>query len=595
MLARLAWEIGGAVAFGVLIGVLFALYLRYIGREITLVLLAVCARAEPGRHDAAAAAAAGRAGRRRGHREPGGRAGRRAARRGAARRAAGAGGVLRRGRRLTASRRARGHRLQRRRACRRSGSRFIRLGVARRGASRPAFPERSAPQRGPGWCRRPAITLGFASVVASGVSRVGQPGAAAARVVDRDPRAGRARFCSAAGWRRPASSMRRRPVRWSSCRTASRTSTARRAMADRGEGGDRWCRRGARRADARARRRVDRARRRHRRSDGGRCRATRCGCRPRARRTRSGGCGSRSRPSPPTTAALPTRGCGRSATWWTCGRSSAARTGRPTRTSTRASPPPFTTEIGSSDAPVFIQDYHLALVAPALRALRPDTRTALFWHIPWPYPGSPAHLPVAARARGRTAGQRSARLPGGARSPQFPDGGRGRARRRGRARVVARAVRRPLEHRGLGADRRRLRPHPELRRRPGAAAGAAAPARAARSARRDHRARRRSSGLHQGDSGAPRRPRRADGAAAGTAGQTDIRADWRAVAIGPRELLSDRGRDRPARSPSINARHAVPGGVARGLPITRRHSARSAWSRSTASRTSASSARCTTG
>jgi trehalose 6-phosphate synthase len=43
-------------------------------------------------------------------------------------------------------------------------------------------------------------------------------------------------------------------------------------------------------------------------------------------------------------------------------------------------------EIGASDAPVFIQDYHLALVAPALRALRPDTRTALFWHIPWPYP-----------------------------------------------------------------------------------------------------------------------------------------------------------------------------------------------------------------
>jgi trehalose 6-phosphate synthase len=43
-------------------------------------------------------------------------------------------------------------------------------------------------------------------------------------------------------------------------------------------------------------------------------------------------------------------------------------------------------EIGESDAPVFIQDYHLALVAPALRALRPDTRSALFWHIPWPYP-----------------------------------------------------------------------------------------------------------------------------------------------------------------------------------------------------------------
>jgi trehalose-6-phosphate synthase/Kef-type K+ transport system membrane component KefB len=43
-------------------------------------------------------------------------------------------------------------------------------------------------------------------------------------------------------------------------------------------------------------------------------------------------------------------------------------------------------EIGASDVPVFIQDYHLALVAPALRALRPDTRTALFWHIPWPNP-----------------------------------------------------------------------------------------------------------------------------------------------------------------------------------------------------------------
>jgi trehalose 6-phosphate synthase len=44
------------------------------------------------------------------------------------------------------------------------------------------------------------------------------------------------------------------------------------------------------------------------------------------------------------------------------------------------------TELASSEAPVFIQDYHLALVAPALRKLRPDARTALFWHIPWPYP-----------------------------------------------------------------------------------------------------------------------------------------------------------------------------------------------------------------
>jgi trehalose 6-phosphate synthase len=43
-------------------------------------------------------------------------------------------------------------------------------------------------------------------------------------------------------------------------------------------------------------------------------------------------------------------------------------------------------EIGSSEAPVFIQDYHLALVAPALRRLRPEARSALFWHIPWPHP-----------------------------------------------------------------------------------------------------------------------------------------------------------------------------------------------------------------
>jgi len=43
-------------------------------------------------------------------------------------------------------------------------------------------------------------------------------------------------------------------------------------------------------------------------------------------------------------------------------------------------------ELGDRDVPVFIQDYHLALVAPSLRARRPDVQTALFWHIPWPYP-----------------------------------------------------------------------------------------------------------------------------------------------------------------------------------------------------------------
>src|SRR5687768_16817092 len=43
-------------------------------------------------------------------------------------------------------------------------------------------------------------------------------------------------------------------------------------------------------------------------------------------------------------------------------------------------------ELPTSEAPVLIQDYHLALVAPRLRERRPNTRTALFWHIPWPYP-----------------------------------------------------------------------------------------------------------------------------------------------------------------------------------------------------------------
>jgi trehalose 6-phosphate synthase len=43
-------------------------------------------------------------------------------------------------------------------------------------------------------------------------------------------------------------------------------------------------------------------------------------------------------------------------------------------------------ELGSSETPVFIQDYHLALAASALRRRRPAARTALFWHIPWPSP-----------------------------------------------------------------------------------------------------------------------------------------------------------------------------------------------------------------
>jgi Kef-type K+ transport system membrane component KefB len=39
---RLAWEIFGSFAFGAAIGALFAFYLRFVGRELTLVLLALC-------------------------------------------------------------------------------------------------------------------------------------------------------------------------------------------------------------------------------------------------------------------------------------------------------------------------------------------------------------------------------------------------------------------------------------------------------------------------------------------------------------------------------------------------------------------------
>ena len=43
-------------------------------------------------------------------------------------------------------------------------------------------------------------------------------------------------------------------------------------------------------------------------------------------------------------------------------------------------------ELPDRSAPVFIQDYHLALVAADLRHREPGIKTALFWHIPWPSP-----------------------------------------------------------------------------------------------------------------------------------------------------------------------------------------------------------------
>ncbi len=41
-------------------------------------------------------------------------------------------------------------------------------------------------------------------------------------------------------------------------------------------------------------------------------------------------------------------------------------------------------EIGSKEAVVFIQDYHLALLPRMLKKARPDLKLIQFWHIPWP-------------------------------------------------------------------------------------------------------------------------------------------------------------------------------------------------------------------
>ena len=50
-------------------------------------------------------------------------------------------------------------------------------------------------------------------------------------------------------------------------------------------------------------------------------------------------------------------------------------------------------ELPDLSASVFIQDYHLALVAPELRRRCPGVKTALFWHIPWPHPDRLRILP----------------------------------------------------------------------------------------------------------------------------------------------------------------------------------------------------------
>ena len=114
-----------------------------------------------------------------------------------------------------------------------------------------------------------------------------------------------------------------------------------------------------------------------------------------------------------------------------------------------------------------------------------------------------------------------------------------------------------------------------------------------RPAGRAHRPGRRSPRLHEGHSRAARSARPAVHAAAGAARPPHVRADRRPVTVGARQLQRDRVRDRSQgrraqRAPwraGAAAAGLLPQGGARIWP---------AWSRSIASRTSASSARCTT-
>ena len=41
---------------------------------------------------------------------------------------------------------------------------------------------------------------------------------------------------------------------------------------------------------------------------------------------------------------------------------------------------------GNANPIVFVQDYHFALLPRMIKAARPETRVAIFWHIPWPNP-----------------------------------------------------------------------------------------------------------------------------------------------------------------------------------------------------------------
>ena len=185
-------------------------------------------------------------------------------------------------------------------------------------------------------------------------------------------------------------------------------------------------------------------------------------------------------------------------------------------------------ELPDAETPVFIQDYHLALVAPRLRERRPAARTALFWHIPWPYPD---RLRICPWRREILAGllandllafqlERDRRNFVLAVEDELDaeieaDGARiwfnGRA-----SSVIAAPI-------GVDYDRiQTVGSAPTLRSR------AAAPHPDARPDGRHPRPRRRSARLHEGHSGAARRARPRLHAPAGAARPAHVRADRRA-------------------------------------------------------------------
>ena len=519
---------------------------------------------------------------------------------GAARRAAGARGVLRRRRRVAAARRAR-----RRSAWRRSAlvgafaSALIRLGVAVGAARRRASTAQPARYAWTGLISQAGITLGFASVVAAEFPGWGtQVQTAAGRRSSPSTSWSGPLLFRHGLWRGRRARRAARRGRWSSCRIASRICTA--TTSDGSivvHAGDRRRRRGARRADARTRRRVDRARRRRRRPRGRRCRRQGARCRP-------------SSPSyqlrrlwleEPTFSAY-YGGFANEGLWPLCHLVDVRPQFRSEdwaayqdvneplrrRRSTRSSATP-TRRCSSRTTTSRWSRRRCARGGPT-------ARTALFWHIPWPYPDRLRICPWRARDPRRACSPTTcSRFSWSAiaatscwpsRRSSTP-----RSRRRRRA-CASTAARRTVV---VGADRRRLRSHPGDRRRrrrsPPSSSGCAT---LLGLRRRRHRPGRRSARLHQGHSRAARRARRADHAAARAARPADVRADRRAVAIRARQLRRDRGRDRPAGRGAQRAPRACPGGAPLVALPHRRRSTRPAWSRSTASRTSASSARCTT-